>query len=158
MAFEANLPSLQFTNSPNAPGSNGFTPIHDAAHNGHLDVVKFLVELTDSTPNALNNMGETPVDVAKQEGHNEIVKFLEDYIKKAEQIQKHKRMRNLKLKNRRQKTKNHVQQSLNCTTLFYLLPIYILYKIVILILSYVWQTKQLLYSLFWFLIFKENIL
>ena len=63
------------TDKPNAPDENGFTPIHEAARNGHVEIVKILASLTDN-PNAPDENGVTPIHEAALEGHTEIVKIL----------------------------------------------------------------------------------
>ena len=67
------------TENSNALNNFGDTPIHEAAFNGHLDVIKFLAPLTEN-PNTTNlKNGETPVDVAIKRGYNEITQFLQCY-------------------------------------------------------------------------------
>ena len=61
--------------SPMVEALLGETPIHFAALNGHLDVVKILVDLTDN-PLPSSRMSKTPLDFAKQNGHDDIVTFL----------------------------------------------------------------------------------
>ena len=51
------------------------SPIHLAAKNGHIEVVKTLMACTDN-PNAPNEYGETPIHYAARYGHNEVVKVL----------------------------------------------------------------------------------
>ena len=51
------------TDNPNAPDENGWTPIHEAALNGHTEIVKILTPLTNN-PNAPNNNGRTPIQDA----------------------------------------------------------------------------------------------
>ena len=58
----------------------GWTPIHCAAFNGHLDIVKFLVGLTD-TPLNYYFLHGTPIEIAKDRGHVEVQKFLENHCK-----------------------------------------------------------------------------
>ena len=65
---------VSLTDNPNAPNSEGVTPIIQAANYGHTEIVKFLASLTDD-PNAQNSKGLTPIDYAAQNGHTEIVKL-----------------------------------------------------------------------------------
>ena len=58
---------------PNAPGKRGNTPIHWAAHKGHIEIVKILTPLSEN-PNAPDNNGETPIAVAK---NTEVRRILE---------------------------------------------------------------------------------
>ena len=53
------------TINPNAPNSDGDTPIHFAIKNGHVDIFLALIECTDN-PNAPNNLGYTPMNIALQ--------------------------------------------------------------------------------------------
>ena len=63
-----------FTDIPNA-GNDAMTPIHWAAINGHTEIIKSLVPLTEN-PNVPNFNGETPIHWAVYNGHTEIVKIL----------------------------------------------------------------------------------
>ena len=49
------------------------SPIHEAAWNGHIEIVKILAPLTDN-PNAPNNFGHTPMDVAMSKTIRDILK------------------------------------------------------------------------------------
>ena len=64
--------------SPMVEALLGETPMHFAALNGHLDVLKILVDLTDN-PLAPCRLSKTPLDIAKQKGHGDIVTFLSQY-------------------------------------------------------------------------------
>ena len=66
---------IECTDNPNAPDNNGWTPIHEAAKNGHTEIVKALIECTDN-PNAPDIFGWTPIHEAAMKGHIEIVKAL----------------------------------------------------------------------------------
>ena len=48
----------------NTRGEHGFTALHHAASQGHLDVVRVLLD-RGATPTVLNDWGQTPLDVAK---------------------------------------------------------------------------------------------
>ena len=58
--------------NPNAPSKSGWTPIHLAARNGHIEIVKTLIQCTDN-PNVPNNSGYTAYDLAQQFKHFEIM-------------------------------------------------------------------------------------
>ena len=66
---------LNFSETPNAPISNGATPIFIAAQNNHIEVVKLLMNSTDN-PNQARNDGVTPIFIAAEKGHIEVVKLL----------------------------------------------------------------------------------
>ena len=69
--------------NPNSPW-NGMSPLHMAAHRGHIDIFKFLychskVEITSlNAPDPTN--GLTAIHWAAYEGHIEIIKFLADKV------------------------------------------------------------------------------
>ena len=63
------------SDSPNAPGHNGNTPIYQATLNEHTEVVRILASLTDN-PNAACHKGRTPIYLATRYGQTEIVKIL----------------------------------------------------------------------------------
>ena len=50
--------------------------IHLAASNGHLDVVKFLVEEAGAMVSPKDRFGGTPLDDARREGHSDISRYL----------------------------------------------------------------------------------
>ena len=60
------------TDNPNAPNKNGTSPIHNAAWNGHTEIVKILAPLTDN-PNAPNKNGESPSSFTKNAGIRKIL-------------------------------------------------------------------------------------
>jgi len=51
--------------------------LFSAALNGHLEIVKFLIE-SHADINAANNDGDTPLKVAASRGHLEIEKMLRE--------------------------------------------------------------------------------
>ena len=58
----------------------GDTPLHTAALNGYLDVVKVLM-LQNINTEPRNNILKTPLHYAAQHGHLEVVKYLMNEIK-----------------------------------------------------------------------------
>ena len=60
-----------------AADSDGKTPLHLAAYNGKLDVVKYLVEEKGADVKAADNNGDTPLQWAVEEDHWDVVKYLE---------------------------------------------------------------------------------
>ena len=59
----------------NAKSNYGFTALIWAAINGHLDVVKALIEAR-AIVNAKDNQGRTALDLAKQNHKNDVVELL----------------------------------------------------------------------------------
>ena len=67
---------MDFTETPNVPTT---TQVRDAAINGHLDTVKFLLSLPDSP----NKGAVFPIiSSVKHYGHVEVAKVLEKYCKR----------------------------------------------------------------------------
>ena len=65
---------MNSTTNPNVVDHEGWTPIHEAANNGHLKIVKLLMKVTDN-PNAPDHFGFTPEYWAHLRGHHSIVKL-----------------------------------------------------------------------------------
>ena len=69
------------TENPNMMKSSGtLTPIHLAACNGHIEIVKILAPLIYTT-NSSNAF--TTIHLAERSGHSEIVKFLTQFVKQS---------------------------------------------------------------------------
>ena len=62
----------------------GYTSLHLAALNGHLDVVKYLVGNAKTTPLVKNKEGNTPIHLASKNCHVEVVRFLVNTCDKAD--------------------------------------------------------------------------
>ena len=62
------------TTNPNVADNFGKSPIHFAAQNGHLEIVRLLMK-TSNNPNAPDNSGMTPENLAMQNGHHDIVRL-----------------------------------------------------------------------------------
>ena len=59
----------------NAANAEGDTPLHEAASNGHKDILKILLQAGASV-NAANAEGDTPLHSAVNNGHKDILKIL----------------------------------------------------------------------------------
>ncbi|MEM4445019.1 MAG: ankyrin repeat domain-containing protein [Thermofilum sp.] len=51
-----------------------------AAFNGHLEVVRFLLE-AGANPTLWDNEGRTPADWAREKGYGNVAKLLEGWVK-----------------------------------------------------------------------------
>ena len=58
------------------PNSAGFSPLHIAAQEGHLSVVKRLVGGAGAKVDVLNRDRDTPLYWAAYNGHTEVVQYL----------------------------------------------------------------------------------
>ena len=67
---------------PNVPDKNGITPIHLAAENGHLEVMKLLIKKTNNPNSPEFKNGKTPLHLAAENGHVDIIKILIKYLLK----------------------------------------------------------------------------
>ncbi|PIQ24527.1 hypothetical protein COW64_18560 [bacterium (Candidatus Blackallbacteria) CG18_big_fil_WC_8_21_14_2_50_49_26] len=78
--FSQNLEKIRyFLNiDPKIPFQNklGSTPLHIAAENGRLDLLKFWIEEQKKSTEVSDNSGQTPLHVAVKAKHLHIVKFL----------------------------------------------------------------------------------
>jgi len=73
---------------PNAQDKYGFTPLHEAAENGRLEILKLLIK-HGGDPNiglvksySPYSAGDTPLEIAKKSNRKKIVDFLSKTIKK----------------------------------------------------------------------------
>ena len=57
---------------------DGRTALHLAACEGHIDVIRFLVETCRVDINVEDNWGNVPIDEAKRQGYKDIVKYFEN--------------------------------------------------------------------------------
>ncbi len=57
---------------------NGNTPLHVAALNGYVDIVRFLLEQPGIDTLRTNNEGKTALDLTREKGFAEIVQLLEN--------------------------------------------------------------------------------
>jgi ankyrin repeat protein len=71
----------------NATSSNGSTPLHYAAYNGHTDVVKLLLE-NGADPSIKDNTGKTAADIARERGRIEIANMIENIMELFEALKK----------------------------------------------------------------------
>ena len=68
---------LKNGSNPNSQDITGRTPLHDAAHHGHLEIVKLLLE-SGAYLDLRNHEDETPFDIASANAKWELTKFLVD--------------------------------------------------------------------------------
>ena len=71
----------------NAKNNHNITPLHKAAHNGHLTIVKYLME-KGAYFNVQNNRKKTPLTIAREENYSEMVTFLEKIEKLFDKLKK----------------------------------------------------------------------
>jgi ankyrin repeat protein len=60
---------------PNATQQSGFAPIHEAALNGNVELVRLLLE-NGANPGLRNDEGLTAADLAQSQGHSEVASIL----------------------------------------------------------------------------------
>ena len=61
----------------NLPDAQGYTALHYAAYSGHLDAVRYLLDIgADVTAVSLDPLRNTPLHAAASSGHAEIVRLL----------------------------------------------------------------------------------
>lgn len=64
--------------SPDDADPDGYSALHGAAENGHLDCVQALLA-AGADPHPRTSDGLTPLDLAEIEGHDEIAALLDQY-------------------------------------------------------------------------------
>ncbi|KAK0429441.1 hypothetical protein QR680_011383 [Steinernema hermaphroditum] len=79
-ARRGNLPfldeCLQNEVSVNSLDKSGSTPLHWAAHGGHVAIVEYLLSKPNISISSQNKMGDTPLHAASWKGHVECAKLL----------------------------------------------------------------------------------
>ena len=67
------MSSILVIGDKNPCNEDGTTPLHDAAIEGHLDIVKLILEQIDNNKNPADiESGDTPLHFAARGGHTEI--------------------------------------------------------------------------------------
>ncbi|WP_241158541.1 ankyrin repeat domain-containing protein [Cohnella candidum] len=77
-ALKGNLKALKKiinTDNINAGDKDGYTALHWASQNGHVNIVRFLLA-NGANPNVIDYEGFTPIEVATTHGNIEVVKAL----------------------------------------------------------------------------------
>ena len=75
MIFKLILESLASDNNKNPRSDGGYTPLHIAASNGHLEICQIILEEVDDK-NPLTDDGFSPLYLAANNGHLEVFKFI----------------------------------------------------------------------------------
>ena len=52
------------------------TPLHTAAEDGKLNIVKYLVEIAQTQTDPIDKLGNLPIDLAEENKHKEVVEYL----------------------------------------------------------------------------------
>ena len=60
---------------------NGITPLHVASEEGHLDIVKYLIDVCNCNPNYCTSNGLTAIDFVMKGGHQEVVTYFRNEYK-----------------------------------------------------------------------------
>ncbi|KAJ1018141.1 hypothetical protein NDA16_005007 [Ustilago loliicola] len=76
---DVNAPRLKAKGSTGGPGAEGSTPLHFAAANGHLEIVRILLE-AGARPAAPDKEGVVPEALALGNGHTECANLIRSWI------------------------------------------------------------------------------
>jgi ankyrin repeat protein len=68
-------PLLEAGAEPNAKQQGGYAPLHEAAFNGNLELVRLLLQY-GADPKLPNDDGESPISIAESNGHAEVARVL----------------------------------------------------------------------------------
>ena len=67
---------LEVIDEANPPDSMGWTPLHEAADQGHLEIVKLIMSRVENKNPPINKYETTPLHYASEKGHFEICKLI----------------------------------------------------------------------------------
>ena len=65
----------------NPPDARGWTPLHDAASEGHTEICRALLKVVENK-SPLTNKGETPLQLAEARSRKEVCHLINSYLMK----------------------------------------------------------------------------
>ena len=66
--------------NPNVKGQWDWTCLHAASHNGHLDIIKYLVDSQNCDLMIIDEDNNTPLHTAASRGYRQVVNYIIDNL------------------------------------------------------------------------------